>query len=188
MTAAAMLVALTTSVPAQQRVSLDLRAPAATPTGKLAGADLGTGIGIGGTVAFRLLPHLHLYGGWDYLHFTSEQSFAGVENDFEETGYTFGLRFQHPRREGSALSYRIEAGGTYKHVEVEDHHGDLIVDSGHSFGYEGGLGLVFDLGSMWQLVPMARFRSLSPEFEMGSSTYTGNLRYVGLEIGAARRF
>jgi hypothetical protein len=166
-----------------QRVTLELRLAGAAPLEELAGADLETGLGFGGTVALRLQEHTHVYGGWDWLHFRADQSFAGTDRDFEETGYTAGLRFEHPLTGTSALLYRIEAGGSYKHVEIESEDGDLIADSGHGLGFEAGAGVVFPLGESWRLSPMLRFRTLAPEFDIGAATVTGDLRYVALELG-----
>lgn len=182
------LVASANGAVAQQRITLDLRVAAAMPITDLADADLETGIGLGSTLAFRLQPHLHLYGGWDYMHFTSDQSFAGADLDFEETGYTFGLRFEHPFKVDSRVAYRLEAGGTYKHVEIENDDGDLVVDSGHELGFELGTGLLIPLGAQWNLTPTVRFRSLEPSFQIGTTTTEGTMRYVGLELGISRRF
>ena len=178
----------TTTVPAgAQGLTADLRAVAATP-GKLAGTELDMGVGFGVTVAWRVQPHLHVYGGWDWLHFGSDNSFAGSDQDFEETGYTFGLRFEHPLGDASRLLYRIEAGGTYKHVEIENVDGDIIADSKHGLGYEAGLGLLWPAGDTWRFGPTIRFRSLSPDFDINGLTTSGTLRYVGLEVGVSRRF
>ena len=131
---------------------------------------------------------VHLYGGWDYIAFAPDQSFAGVDHDFEETGYTYGLRFEHPFGAATGMLYRLEAGGTYKHVEIEDADGDIVADSEHSVGFEFGAGAVFNANSNWRFVPMLRYRSLSPDFTIGSVTTEGTLQYVGLELGLSRRF
>jgi hypothetical protein len=187
-----LLVALAASVLASdlpaQRLTLDLRGAVASPTSELAGADLNTGIGFGGTLAWRLQPHLHLYGGWDWVKFASDDAIAGQALDFEETGYTFGLRFEHPLRAMSRTMYRLEAGGTYKHVEVEDENGDIIADTDHGLGYELGAGLLLPLGESWRLAPTLRYRALSRDYTVGVVTTSGDLRYVALEIGFSRRF
>jgi hypothetical protein len=135
-----------------------------------------------------MLSHLHLYAGWDWLHFAADQSFAGSDQDFEETGYTMGLRFQHPFRDGGRLSYRVETGGTFKHVEIENGDGNIIADSGHELGFELGAGVVMPVGASWTITPLARFRSLSPEFTIAGTTTTGTLRYAALELGLMRSF
>jgi len=173
---------------AAQRLTLDLRGVVATPTADLADADLSTGAGFGATIAYRIQPHLHLYGGWDWMRFAADESFAGPEPDFEETGYTFGLRFEHPFRESSRTMYRIEAGGTYKHFEFEDADGDITVDTGHGLGYEAGIGVLLPIGATWRLAPTLRYRALTRDFAVGPAVTEGKLQYVGLEIGFSRRF
>ena len=186
-TAAITLLALASTADAQ-RVTTDLRLVAAMPATELADADLGTGVGIGATIAFRVQPHLHVYGGWDWIRFSSDDSFAGAKTDFEETGYTFGLRFEHPLRVDSRLSYRLEAGGVYKHTEIEDEEGELVVNSGHGLGYEAGAGLLFPISNGVNLATTLRWRARANEFKVGSIVTSGDLNYVGLEIGLSKRF
>lgn len=178
---------LASNLPAQ-RVTLDLRGAIAWPTVDFVDAELGTGAGFGATVALQLQPHLHAYGGWDWMRFSADDAFAGPEPDFEETGYTFGLRFEHPLGAASRTMYRLEAGGTYKHFEFEDNAGNITVDSGHGLGYEAGVGLLLPLGGSWRLAPTLRYRALSRDFTVGSVTTNGDLKYVALEVGFSRRF
>lgn len=181
-------VALAGHLGAQERIALDFRGSVAMPIEKLAGAELGTGLGFGGVFAVRVQPHLYVYTGWDWLHFNPESSFAGSDVDFEETGYTFGLRFDHPFRDGSPMTFRLEAGGTFKHIEFESNDGDAVVDSDHSLGFELGAGFTVPLAGSWRLAPMVRFRSLKPEFDFDDIVTRGNMRYVGFELGIAKRF
>jgi len=173
---------------AAQRVAVDLRTIGATATQRLAGADLTIGVGFGATVAYFLQPHLAAYAGWDWMHFQADQSFAGLDMDFEETGYTLGLRFEHPIGRNEHPLFRIETGGTFKHMEIENVGGDIIADSGHELGFEAGGGVVFPIGAHWRLTPTVRFRSLTPEFEITGVETRGDLRYVGFELGVSRRF
>ncbi len=170
-----------------QKITVDVKAVAAAPSGKLANADLGTGIGVGGVVAYNLYQHMHLLAGWDYVHFSADQSFAGANRDFEETGYTFGLRFEHPCRFNDRLTMRAEGGATYKHIEIEDDDGKLIEDSGHRWGFEAGISLLAPIGN-WKLGPSVRYRSMAQEFTIGSTTTKGDLKYFALELGLSRKF
>lgn len=171
-----------------QQLAADLRAVGATSTQRLAGADLSVGVGFGATLAYRIQPHLSAYGGWDWINFRADQSFAGADMDFVETGYTLGLRFDHPISGDSGPLFRIEAGGTYKHVEVENTSGNIITDSGHELGFEAGGGVVIPLGTAWRLTPTVRFRSLSPAFDITGATTRSEFRYVGVEFGVSRQF
>ena len=181
---AALLIAVSAyEAQGQGRLTVDLRGAVATPTGKVAGAELGTAIGFGGVVALRLSGSVHAYGGWDWMPFSVDQSFAGNDLTFVETGYTFGLRLERAMRTGGRAALRLEGGGTYKHVEIENDGGHTVIDSDNSLGFEVGAGLVLPLGEVLRVTPGLRFRSLSPEFGSGAATTKGTLRYVGLELG-----
>jgi opacity protein-like surface antigen len=174
------------SLPAQQ-VSLALRGASMTTIERVAGAKLDPGFGFGSTLGLRVMPHLELYGGWDWLHFRADQSFAGFDRDFEETGYTFGLAFDHPFMANGRANYRFEGGGTYKHVEIENGDGALISDSGHGLGFELGAGVAVSLNDAWRISPMLRYRSTTPEFTIGNSKTKADFQYSGLEIGISYR-
>lgn len=172
---------------AQNRWSIELQTSGAFATQNLADADLGIGFGLEGTLAYRFMPHLSAYAGWGWSRFGSDQSFAGPNMDFEETGYTVGLQFMHPLG-NSRLSYYVGAGGVYNHIECENSSGDIIGDTGHGFGWQADAGIAFPLGSSWRLLPSIRYRSLSRDFELGATTTPVDLTYVGLQVGIARTF
>lgn len=175
---------------AQSRWSLEFRGNAAVPTTELAGDDLGTGVGFEGNVGYNLYQHMSLYAGWDWTHFNAEQSFAGPDMDFEETGYVFGLRWEHPFQGemGSGLAGWLRAGASVKHVEVEDDEGEIITDSGHGLGWEVGAGLSIPLGASWRLTPGLRYKALSRELEVESTTTDWDVSDVTLELGARWHF
>src|SRR5688572_7853594 len=99
------------SADAQDRWSVEITGDSAFATRNLADAALSTGFGFGGSVGYRFLSHVSTYAGWDWHHFRSDTSFAGPNMDFEETGYAFGLRFEHPikRERVPALMFRAAA-------------------------------------------------------------------------------
>lgn len=185
--AALIVCALPTQAKAQDPWTLEFRGGAAFPTGD-AGDDLDTGIGLEGTLAYRLLPHLAVYGGWDWHRFTPADE--GASGDLEETGYAFGLRWEHPLsgESGNGLSYRVHAGGTYNHLELEDEAGDVVADSGHGLGWEAGAGLTFPLAGGWRLTPGVRYRSLSRDLEVGEITSEVELTYLAVEVGLSLHF
>ena len=172
----------------QDRWRIELRGGAAFPTEDLGNASLNTGFGFEGTAAYRIQPHLWLYAGWDWHRFTAEASFAGAENDFEETGYAFGLLFEHPIGRSEAVSLQVRGGGTFNHIEIENTAGDPLADSDHGLGWEAGLGAAFRLREGWQVAPGVRYRSLSRDLTLGSVTTQGDLRYLAVEVGFSRNF
>ena len=173
---------------AAQRFTLDLRPTLAEPLQRFAGSELPTSFGVGATLGVRVLTHLHGYAGWDWMQFDVKQSFAGADNHFEETGYTLGLRFEHPIGLRFVSAWRAEVGGTYKHIEIENADGEIIGDSGHSLGFETAAGLVLPLNHRWLLTPTIRYRDTRNAFALGSVRVDGNLRYIAGEMGLALRF
>jgi hypothetical protein len=171
----------------EERWAIELRVNAAVPTQDVQDSELGGGLGAEATLGYRFMPHLAAYAGWDWIHFGPSASFAGPDMDFEETGYAFGLRFEHPLAQ-SGLAGWVRGGGIYDHIEIEDDNGDVVADSGHGLGWEAALGLAVPMGTAWSLTPGVRFRSLSRDIEMGNVTTPVDLRYLAVVIGFARRF
>jgi hypothetical protein len=170
-----------------QRVTIDVRGGFAAPVQKLRGSDLHGGPVVAGVVAFRVLPNVHVYGGWDWVQVLTDESLGGTSQNLQEPGYHFGLRFESAVRASPRPSLRVEAGGTYKHIEIEDNKGDLVAESGLGLGYEASGSAVFPFGGVWRLVPGLRYRALSRDFRLGGSAFTGHLRYVAIELGISRR-
>lgn len=168
---------------AQSRWSLELTGGAAFATEKVAGEDLNTGFGLGLAARYRFLPHLSVYGGWDWHQF-SVDNVAG-DLDLVDNGYMFGLRFEHPLL--ARVSYWARAGGIANHIEVED-DGDLMWDSGHDLGWEVGGGLSVPIGARVKLTPGLRFRSLSRDVEIDGVNTPTDLRYLVIGTGVAWTF
>jgi hypothetical protein len=171
----------------QDRFAVELRVGASFPTQELGDASLSTGFGFEGILSYRFLQHLGAYGGWGWNHFAADESFAGTDMDFEETGYLLGLVFNHPIGEKN-LGFFIHAGGIYNHIEVENDSGDIIADSGHGMGWQAGCGLDISLGSNWQLRPGVKFQALSRELQIGELTTPVNLTYFFAGVGIAKIF
>lgn len=189
-TAALSMAVVASPLQAQSRWSLEFRTGAAVPTTELADDDLGTGLGFEGNVGYHLYQHVSLYAGWDWTHFNADQSFAGSDMDFEETGYVFGLQWEHPFQGevGNGLAGWIRAGASLKHIEVEDDEGDLVTDSDHGLGWEVGAGLSIPLGTNWRLTPGLRYRALSRELDVGTATADWDMKDVTFEVGARWHF
>jgi hypothetical protein len=186
-----MMCLMMASVPAHadRRFALELRVGAG-PSEDPNNAALDPGLGFEVLVEYRLMRHLLGYGGWDWHHFGSEQSFAGADMDFEETGYAFGLRFEHPfgGETGAGPAWWVRGGATVNHIEIENTSGDIVADTGHGFGWEAGAGMTFHIGERWNLTPGLRYRALSRDLTVSGTTSTMDLRYTLVEIGIARSF
>jgi hypothetical protein len=172
---------------AQNRWVLELRTGPAFPIDESEGLELTTGFGFEGTAAVRIHYHAFAYAGWDWHRFALDAAPGGGDFDLEETGYAFGIRFEHPLSgefdHGPAL--RFHAGGTYNHIELEDSEGELVADSGHGLGWETGAAVVVPLGDALRLSPGLRFRSVSRDLTMESTNMEIDLRYLAAELGVA---
>jgi len=183
-----MLIMLTAEVAsAQSRISWEIRTGVDFATQELGNADLNTGFGLDGILSYRFMPHTSVFGGWGWHRFTSDDSFAGANMDFEETGYTFGLEYLHPLG-NTPLDFYLRGGGIYNHIEVENSDGDITADSDHGLGWQIEGGLAFDLGNHWMLKPGIRYRALSRDIEVSNITTDIDLTVFNTSIGISRTF
>ena len=172
---------------AQDKWSLELRPGINYATKDISDADLGLGFGAELTISYSFMPHLAVYTGWSYNNFAADQSFAGTDASFEETGYTFGLQFIHPIEE-TGIKYLIRAGGIYNHIEVENVDGKIVSDSGHGLGWQAEAGLVIALSENFSLLPSLRYRSLNREISINNSRTSVNLNYFSAGVGISWAF
>ena len=185
--AALTLIVLFNQTYAQNKWSLEFRPGVDYATTDISNADLGIGFGLEGTIAYLFIPHLAAYAGWSYNNFAVDQSFAGTDASFEETGYTFGLQFIHPIGE-SGLSYLVRAGGTYNHIEIENNDGDIIIDSGHGLGWQAEAGLVIPLSERFSLLPSVSYRSLNRDIKIENVSTSVDLNYLSVGVGLSWSF
>ena len=186
----ATLLLVPAAVAAQSRFSLEAGANAAIPIQDFGNAELETGLGFGANVRYRIQPHLAAYAGWEWQHFTTEV--LATELDVEETGYTFGLRFEHPfgseatgGRGGPA--WWVRAGGLLDHIELEDDAGEGESTS-HGLGWEAGLGISYPLSARVALAPGVRIRMLRREIDMGFGPQDATLSYLTAGLGVVVGF
>jgi hypothetical protein len=179
---------LSSGLMAQDRFSLQVRPAVAFPISDLGDANLKTGFGFEGSMAYRFMPHTSAYAGWGWNKFSADQSFAGPNADFEETGYVFGLQFMHPFLRDSPFDYFVRAGVIVNHIEIEDAEGEIIADSGHGPGFQVETGLSFSLGDKWRLVPGIKYQSLSRDLELEGVSYPVDLNYFSLGLSVVRSF
>ena len=165
---------------AQKKASFEFRAGAAFPLEQLGETDLKTGFGFEGIFDYRFLPHLSAYAGWGWNQFTTEE--ANSDMDVEETGYLFGLQFNHPIGNGP-LSYYIRVGGLYNHLELENKAGDIVNDSGHGLGYRIGIGVDLALTENIHLRPGVKYQSLSRDVTIETSPVAMDHNYFAASLG-----
>jgi len=171
----------------QKRFGFEVSGGASFATRELGGANLQAGFGAEGIFHYRFMPHAGVYAGWGYNAFSAENSFAGNDIDFEETGYVFGLQFKHPIGI-SPVSYYVRAGALYNHIEIENTDGNIIGDTGHGFGWQAAGGVDIPLGRNWSLTPGVKYNSLSGDVNMEGTTTQLDLNYIQVRVGILKKF
>ncbi|NEW85256.1 MAG: porin family protein [Mariniphaga sp.] len=171
----------------ENRFGFELSTGASLATSKLNDVKLKPGFGFEGIFHYRFMPHLGVYGGWGWNRFGADNSFAGDDVCFEETGYVFGLEFKHPVG-NSSLSYYVRGGGLYNHIETENAEGDIINATKHGLGFQLAGGIDLNLGSNWSLTPGIKFNSLSRESEFEGASKQMDLNYLSLRVGILKKF
>jgi outer membrane protein W len=166
---------------AQGLWTFDVRAGASVATEQFADTDLDTGIGLEGTLSYRILPALSVYGGWDWQHRRAATTLFGAPAEVEDTGYVFGVRYIAPRR--SPATPWVRAGALYNHIEVESTDGAILVDSAHTWGWEFGGGLDLVVGEAWSLTPGVRYRRFEPTARFGGVESPVTLSYLVFDVG-----
>lgn len=181
---------ITGAVNAQEngkRFDFEFNGGASMATSKPGDTQLNLGFGFESTLHYRILKYTGVYAGWGWNRFGADNSFAGADVCFEETGYVFGLQFKHPIGT-MPLSYYFRAGGLYNHIEIENASGDIIGDTGHGLGFQLGAGIDYSLGKNWSITPGLKFNYFSRDVEMDGVTTGLNHNYLSLKVGILKRF
>jgi opacity protein-like surface antigen len=170
-----------------KRFGFELSSGVSVATSKPGDAEMKTGFGIEGIFHYQFMPFTGVYVGWGWNRFSSENSFAGMNADFEETGYVFGLQFKHPIG-NLPISYYVRAAGLYNHIEIENEAGDIINDSGHGMGWQLAGGLDVNLGKNWSLAPGVKYNSLSRDIDFEGVNEQMDFNYLSFRVGILKKF
>lgn len=170
-----------------RRFGIELNGGASFAVSNPLETNLMPGFGFEGILQYDFLQHLGVYGGWGWNHFASEGSSTEDGPDYEETGYVLGLQFRYPFG-SSPVSFFVRGGALYNHIEVENSDGDIILDTGHGFGWQATGGVDIPLGSNWSLTPGIKFNSLSREVDVEGVSDDLIHNYLSVRVGIVKRF
>jgi opacity protein-like surface antigen len=171
----------------EKRFAFEISGGPSLATSELKSGKLEKGFGFEGILRYRLLSSTSIYAGWGWNRFTSDLSFAGNNTDFEETGYVFGLQYEHPINR-SRSTYYLRAGGLYNHIEVENEEGEIIQDSKHGLGFQLGAGINIALGNSWSLSPNIKFNALTRDLKVEDEPVSMRFNYISVRLGVVKKF
>lgn len=170
-----------------KKFGVELNGGAAFPVKDIGNTKLNAGGGFEGLFHYRFMPHLGVYAGWGWNKLSADNSFAGEDVCFEETGYVFGLQFMHPIAD-LPFSYYVRGAGLYNHIEVENADGDIVYDTGHGFGFQVAGGVNFNLGKNWSLNPGVKFNALNRDIDLEGGSMSIDYQYVAVRVGLVKTF
>jgi hypothetical protein len=170
-----------------KRFGFEFSTGASMATQKLAGSTLNPGFGFEAIILYSFMPRLAVYGGWGWNRFGADESFAGNDANFEETGYVLGLQLKQPIAD-SRLSWYLRAGGLYGHIETENSSGDVIHDTGHGLGWQLAGGIDVALGNNWSLTPGVKFNALTRNSDFEETPKSFKHDYASVRIGLLKKF
>ncbi|PKP05532.1 MAG: opacity protein [Bacteroidetes bacterium HGW-Bacteroidetes-5] len=171
----------------QSRFGFEISTGLSVATNKLADAALNTGFGVEGIFHYRFMQSTGVYAGWGWNRFSSDNSFAGINADFEETGYVMGLQFKQSVGR-SPFSLYLRAGALYNHIEIENEEGDIINNSGHGWGWQAATGVDIRLSEKVSLTPGIKFNSLNRDIIFDGTARELKQNYLSFRIGLLKRF
>lgn len=171
----------------EKRFGFELSTGASFALSKPGDTQLNPGFGAEGIFHYRFLTNTGIFAGWGWNRFGADQSFAGENTCFEETGYLIGLELKQAIGNKSLLYY-LRFAGLYNHLELENAAGEIIGDSGHGLGFQLAAGIDYKLGEKWSLTPGLKFNSLSRSIEIDNVDTNLSHRYISIRIGLLRNF
>ncbi|MGM0621539.1 MAG: outer membrane beta-barrel protein [Bacteroidota bacterium] len=182
-----LLSATTLAQEKEKRFGFEFSSGVSMATNKLDESTLNPGFGFEGIFHYRFLPHTGVYAGWGWNRFGADESFAGNDVCFEETGYVFGLQFKHPFG-NSPVQYYLRGGGLFNHIETENSNGEIINDTGHGLGWQLAAGIDVPLGKNWRFTPGVKFNALARNADFEGVDRELKHNYASLRVGILKRF
>lgn len=174
-------------ISAQEKWSVELRPGLSFPTSDMANINSRIGYGIEFITAYKIMPHLAIYGGWGWNEFKGKHNASEENLVFQESGFTFGL--QIIRNIGtSPFSYFLSGGAIYNHIILENNAVGISADSGYGFGWQTALGVDYEFAYNFSLRPTFRYRSLSRNVEFENVSTDLKLKSISFGIGLIREF
>jgi hypothetical protein len=172
---------------AQDKWSISIKAGMGIPTRELGHTEIQPGFGYEGVLGFQFAENFTAYAGWSQQFFPTNEKFAGLDLDFEETGYTAGIQFTYPA-DVHEVQYTLGAGLLYNHIEAENETGDVAGDSGHELGAQLEGMLAIPVSNTLYIIPYVRYRTLDTDITIDEVTTPTVLTYIGVGAGVKWTF
>ena len=175
------------SAKSQEKWTVEFRPGLNFPTNDPGDVNTKIGFGYEFTGAYKVMPHLAVYGGWGWNQFKGKDNYSSENFTFEESGFTAGL--QMVRKIGtSAFSYLARAGAVYNILRLENDAGNFSAKTNRGLGWQIEAGIDYQFTYNLSLRPMIRYRSLATEFDISNFSADLKLNYISFGVGLAWDF
>jgi hypothetical protein len=156
-------IAQTAAAQSPARLSAEARVKFAAPDGEWnENNDINPGFGGGINAQIWLTPALGVYGGWDYLRFTTDR--PDLPHTYQsravDSGFRLGIIAEYLRGTASVTPF-IFGGGMFNTTafSVGDNREYFGIRSNRELGREFGGGLNFPIGPFTTLTPSVSYRT-----------------------------
>lgn len=163
----------------QENWSISLRSGPSLAKRPFGSIHLKNGLGIQGTIVYKLKPNISLYSGLEWNKFGSDKFYLLKQMVLQETGMNAGLRYTEYIGK-SNLKYLFGGGILYNHVQFEHSENDIRQDKTFGLGWSAEAGIVLPCGKHFSLSPTARYHSLRTNFSQGGATAVTELYYASI--------
>lgn len=171
-------------VPNVTPLAIEVRAGAALPQGDF-GDVLKTGYMLGGNLSYNFLPSVGVYAGYSYSSFKPDSDGGGEdEGSIVDSGFDAGVRVGVPTPMLPIDPY-VRAGLIYHKLEFDGDGGNISLDS--ELGFEGGVGLGFNVAPKIQLTPEVSYSRFSIDGDDLGTTEDLNVDNLRLSVGVRVR-
>lgn len=181
-TAAVLSVGMATAAHAQ--LAVEGRVGAAIPGGDDFGEAASTGFMVEGNVGFGVMPLLELYVGANWARYgVEEDDGEDVDANFTDYGVAGGARVNLPAGvvqpwvRGGLIYNRLEISGAEEGLEV-------TIESDWALGFEVAGGVAIPVAPTIVVTPGVRYRSYSPEVNLGEFGGDIDVNSVVIDVGA----
>lgn len=171
---------------AQYRWSAEFSPGLSFPTQDIANENLEIGFGFDASLAYKLMPHLRAYAGYNWNEFKTEMTPGRSQLRVNEGGLIFGFELTFPIS-SAPVTYFGFIGGNLNQLKIEMIAANQSMSTDHKLGWHIGVGLDYAFHDQWSLRPKLNYQALTSNNPFIPANDL-KLQYVSLGLGLLRSF
>lgn len=173
---------------AQENWSFTFRPSLHFPTREVFNEPLRLGNGFDITADYTLNKHSHVYAGWTYNVFDTDEDFEEENINLKHSGLMAGALYYFNVYKNQKSPFYIRAGITYTSIDADSENRDFIIETDWSIGTQLGIGWKLQPTQNWFFLPELRYSSFSNAYEFDNTKSYVNLTHVTFSLGLMHSF